>query len=214
MSKFGIVGIAESSPGAQGLSQQSLLACLAAYREANNIPPDGGVSERWASVRIAGVPVAYPNIGARRAVVPCHDLNHVVSGYATDLRGEAEIAAWEVGSGCGSLWFAWVINLAAMVAGLRWPVRTVRAFARGRQSSNMFGAPYEASLDRTVPDLRAELRLDTPVRVRRIDVVLFVGLLPLGAASGAAIIAFSVATAPWWLREGVHRRRREPAPSE
>jgi hypothetical protein len=207
------VGIKNPTPGAQEQPQQSLRAGLMAYREANNLPPDGGVSERWASVRVGGVPVAYPNIAARRAAVPYHDLNHVVSGYATDLRGEGEIGAWEVGSGCGSLWFAWVIDLAAMVAGLRWPVRTLRAFARGRQTGNLFGAPYDVSLDRSVSDLRSELGLDRPIRMRLTDVGLFVALLPLGAVSGAALLAFSVVTAPWWLREGVHRRRREPAPS-
>lgn len=208
------MGIETPSPGTPEPPQQSLRAGLVAYLEANNIPQDGGVTERWALVRIAGLPVAYPNIGARRAVVPGHDLNHVVSGYATDLRGEGEIAAWEVGSGCGPLWFAWVIDLAAMVVGLRWPVRTLRAFARGRQSDNLFGAPYEASLDRPVADLRAELRLDRPIRVRPRDVVLFAALLPLGAASGAAMLAFSAVTAPRWLREGVHRKRRVPAQSE
>jgi hypothetical protein len=184
---------------------------LTDYRRANNLPDDGGVRERWAVVRIGPVPVAYPNIAARRVAVPYHDLHHVVTGYATDLRGEAEISAWEIGSGAGRFWFVWLINLSAIVAGLRWPLDVIRAFARGRQCKNLFGAPYEQTVMRPVSEIRGELGLDRRSRVGAADLALFALLLPLGAVTSVVVLTAALVTSPWWLTAGVHRRRRQPA---
>ena len=184
---------------------------LAEYRRANNLPDDGGLTERWAVVRIGPVPVAYPNIAARRAAVPYHDLHHVVTGYATDLRGEAEISAWELGSGLGRYWLVWLINLSAILAGLRWPRSTFVAFARGRRCKNLFGAPCEETVARPVSEVRAELGLDRRSRVRATDLVLFVLLLPLGVPASAVVLGAALVTSPWWLAAGVHKQRRQPA---
>lgn len=203
------------TPNVQGQPpRQSLREGLADYLAANGLPADGGDTEPWAVVRLGPVPVAYPNIPARRRAVRYHDLNHVVTGYATDLRGESEIAAWELGSGCGRFWVAWVINLGAIVAGLQWPLGTLRAFARGRQTRNLFGTPYEEILRQPVLAVRADLGLDTPTRVRASDVVLFVSLLLPGAVAGALVLGCAMASSPWWLKAGVHRQRRQPAQAQ
>lgn len=60
-----------------------------------------GYTDRWAKVKLGRLPVVFPNIAARRAALPLHDLHHVATGYATTFTGEAEIGAWEIGAGCG-----------------------------------------------------------------------------------------------------------------
>jgi hypothetical protein len=66
----------------------------------NGFPPDGGLSQAWVTVRLGPIPVCLPNVPARKRALPYHDLNHLVSGYGHDAVGEAEIGAFEIGSGC------------------------------------------------------------------------------------------------------------------
>jgi hypothetical protein len=130
------------------------------YFRRAGLPPDGGESQRWVILRIGGVPFsALLNIAARKRTVKLHDVHHVLTGYDTSWTGEAEIGAWELGSGCRRHWVAWVLNIQAMILGLLIaPRRTWRAFLRGRRSGNLYGSAAldDSLLDRTVADLRRE----------------------------------------------------------
>lgn len=174
----------------------------AIYFAENGLPPDGGYSDAWVVVRVGGIPVfAFPNTAGRRRDVPFHDLHHVVTGYGTDLLGEAEIGAWELGSGCSESPAARFLDAQVMGFMLpRHPRRIYRAFLRGRHSRNLYGTRYdEALLGRTVAELREELGLDSDPRAATpADRRAFAGwaarslattwgpLLPLGALA-------------WWL---------------
>lgn len=132
------------------------------YFRANGLGADGGYADSWVKVRLGPIPFAFPNTAGRVRAVRFHDLHHVVTGYATDVVGEAEIAAWEVGSGCDGYVAAWVLNLYAMAIGLfvgREP--TWRAFVRGRRSGNLYHEGWrEGLLDESVGAMRSELALD------------------------------------------------------
>ncbi len=136
-----------------------------AYFAENHFGADGGYSSPYVLVRVFKLPVAFPNVPARVAAVRFHDLHHVLTGYATDFRGECEIGAWEVASGCGRFGAAWVLNLFALAHGLPvWPGRILRAFARGRRGRNLYRQQYDdALLEREVEPVRRELGLDAPV---------------------------------------------------
>lgn len=124
--------------------------------------PDGGYGDRWVKLKAGGLVVfAFPNTKSRVRSVRLHDIHHVLTGYDTTWVGEAEIGAWELASGCGRHVPAWVLNLGAVAIGmLIAPRRTFRAFLRGRRSGNLYGGEFhESLLDRTVGDLRAELRM-------------------------------------------------------
>src|SRR5262249_43819635 len=131
------------------------------YFRRAGFPPDGGETQRWVVLRVAGVPFsAIPNIAARKRTVKLHDIHHVLTGYDTSWTGEAEIGAWELGSGCRRHWVAWVLNIQAMILGLLIaPRRTWRAFQRGRRSGNLYGSATldESLLDLTVDELRREV---------------------------------------------------------
>jgi hypothetical protein len=120
---------------------------------------DGGYGKRWFKIHSKPIPVYLPNIPARVAAVRLHDLHHIVTGYRTDWRGEAEIGAWEVASGCGRYWAAWALNLGSLAFGLMVaPRRTWRAFLRGRRSKNLYHEHFrESLLDETVGSLRKRL---------------------------------------------------------
>jgi len=90
---------------------QSLRAARAEYFARAGFPADGGYGDAWVKVKIAGrfMPL-FPNVAPRVRAVKLHDLHHILTGYGTSWTGEAEIAAWELASGCRSYVAAWLLN--------------------------------------------------------------------------------------------------------
>jgi hypothetical protein len=124
------------------------------------MPPDGGRDARWVRADIGPIPFAFPNSEGRRRVLLAHDLHHVLTGYGTDLVGEGEVGAWELGSGLPDRTGR---RLAIRVYGfvwLRYRQRLREAFARGRRSANLVGREIDEDfLDRRVEDVRRELHI-------------------------------------------------------
>jgi hypothetical protein len=141
-------------------SSLSLRAAAALHLAQEGLAPDAGESERWVKVKIGPIPFAYPNTKARKKLVLAHDLHHLLADYRTDLAGEGEMAAWELGSG---LQERSAVRYAIRVFGFALamcPGRLFDAFVRGRYCQNLLGQPLDAAtLDRSVEDLRTELGL-------------------------------------------------------
>lgn len=131
------------------------------YFEINNFD-GGGYEEGWVKMRAGPIPIWFPNTVARVKAVRFHDLHHVLTEYPTTWRGEAEIGAWEVATGCAAHYQGWLLNLLAFATGLLINPRGVfRAFMRGRRSRNLYRATFsDELLARKVGDVRRELDLD------------------------------------------------------
>lgn len=131
--------------------------------------------EKWAKIKLGPVPVVLPNTKSRQAALPLHDLHHVVTGYDTTLTGEGEIAAFEIGGGCGRYWAAWLINAGGFALGLlRAPRRTYRAFVRGRHARTLYRDGWsDELLAMSVGDLRQRVGTAQFVQATRRDVVAF-----------------------------------------
>ena len=102
----------------------------------------------WLRMAVAGrrIPV-FPVWGFLGALA-LHDLHHLVTGYGTTLRGECEIAGWELGSG-GCAWrlHMWVDRLSTFAFGLlAAPAATLRALRRGLRHRNLYGLRTDAVL--------------------------------------------------------------------
>lgn len=173
------------------------------YLAANGLPTDGGYPARWVRLSIGPIPFAIPNSAGRRRVVPAHDLHHVLTGYATDIAGEGEVAAWEIAAG-GRDRTALQLELRVLgFALLRWPRRMWQAYLRGRHCRNLLGAPCqdEAFLSRSVASLRTELGLERatalPTRADRLD---FTAWAALAAAIVWGPLVPLAALLWWWLR--------------
>ena len=166
----------------------SLREARALYFQRNGFGPDGGYAKKAEVVKIGPLPFVVPNPAARVAALRYHDLHHVLTGYRTDWRGEFEIACYELASGCGRLWFAWLINWAGAGGALLLPRRGVRAWARGRISGGLYHQPYhDALLDRTVGDVRGALRLNENVEPSQRDWMAFLFAAVTGAVVGIAV---------------------------
>ena len=110
------------------------------YFQRSGFSSDGGYSDRWVYLKAGGVTVfVFPNTPARVRSVRLHDIHHILTEYDTSWAGEAEIAAWELASGCRRHYAAWVLNSGALLIGIvLWPRRVLKAFRRGRRSGNLY----------------------------------------------------------------------------
>jgi hypothetical protein len=109
----------------------------------------------FVSLKIGGTSLPIFPILRRDGPIVLHDLHHMIAGYPPTWRGEAELAAWEIGSG-GCRWhiFYWIDRLSFLLIGLvAAPVAVWRAFARGRRSRNLFDQEPEAVLRMDIAEL-------------------------------------------------------------
>lgn len=137
------------------------------YFERNGFGVDGGYGDAWVTIKLFDtIPVRFPNTPARVRAVRYHDLHHVMTGYQTDMHGEAEISTWELASNCRGMIAAWVLNAGGMAYGLLTAPRDMfRAWVRGRHSHNLYDRAFdEGLLARSVDAMRRELALDVEHR--------------------------------------------------
>lgn len=175
-----------------------------AYFRDNAFGDDGGYAKKWVAVQLGPVSFAFPNTAARVRAVKYHDLHHVVTGYATDVVGEAEIGAWEIGSGCAGFVAAWVLNLYAMMLGfLAGAPRAVwRAFVRGRHTRNLYRTAYDdALLETKLGELRARLALEAgAVDATFGDRFAFAAWAAVSTALSLATVGLALAPFVWIVR--------------
>ena len=177
----------------------SLNEARSRFFQAGGLGDDGGYNARWVRVESKPIPLFFPNTACRVAAAKLHDLHHVATEYGVDWPGEAEIAAWEIASGCGRYGWAWLLNLGAFTIGLLVaPRRLWRAFVRGRHAkTNLYHAGFsDDQLPRvTVGALRRQLGVNSTVsRSEASDLIWFVAWAVFGAsyhviAVGCALIA-------------------------
>jgi hypothetical protein len=121
--------------------------------------------DRWVRVKLGPIPIVFPNVASRRRAIRFHDLHHVLTGYPTTVRGEAQIGAWEIAATFGDrgprYWAAWLLNSMMTLLGLVIAPRlVVRAFRRGLRCTSLYRLGWsEELLGRDVEQLQSELGL-------------------------------------------------------
>ena len=119
--------------------EMTLLQARALFFARSGLGADGGYGARWVRIETKPLPVYFPNTACRVEAAKLHDLHHIAMEYETDWPGEAEIAGWEIASGCGRHGWAWLLNLGAFAVGMvMFPKRLFRAFVRGRRANNLY----------------------------------------------------------------------------
>ena len=112
-------------------------------------------------VRVGPVGLRFPNPG----LLPYHDLHHVITGYRSDLLGEAEISAFELRGG-GATPLIRMLSVGALaLAFFIAPVRVFRAWRRARGTRSLYALrlPYERLLSMRLGELRALCRITSEV---------------------------------------------------
>lgn len=114
-------------------------------------------------IRVGKISVPLPNIPARVKIARFHDIHHIVTAYPANWRGEAEIGAWEIATGCRYSFIAWFLNTGAVAVGLfSHPKAVIKAFKRGRNTrTNLYhNFEYEPLLQMAVKEVREKIGLD------------------------------------------------------
>ena len=126
------------------------------YLAANSLSVESYKSGRF-PIYLGRRPIWVPNPG----FLPWHDLHHVATGYGTGLVGEAEISAYELRAGCGSLMIFILCVGAILIAMFVAPRRICRAWQQAKGSRSLYHTkvPYEELLEMNLVDLRKHLGL-------------------------------------------------------
>ncbi len=124
-------------------------------------PPMEARTNRRFGIRVGPLTITLPNPPARRRAVFFPDTNHVLTGYNTVFsEGEMVIAGFELGSGCGRYWIAWLIYLGMFGLGLLvCPRPMFAAFVRGRRALSV----YRRTEDRAVLSAMTDRQFRTVV---------------------------------------------------
>lgn len=116
----------------------------------------------WGTVKIAGIPIPFPNPQARRNLVHLHDLTHILTGYDVDWIGEGEIANWEVASGLlGKSLLAWFyVPITFTIGWLISPKKMVAAFREGCGQRSVYDLeiPRDQLMKMTLSDVRSLIK--------------------------------------------------------
>ncbi|MEK7253340.1 MAG: hypothetical protein AAB316_01235 [Bacteroidota bacterium] len=139
----------------------TIKAALAQLFERFGFPADA-YAAKWFAVGIGKIQVWMPNLPSRVKAVRFHDVHHVLTGYPANWKGEVEIGAWEIATGCTTFWVAWFLNLGSLMMGLvLYPRALWKAFQRGwRTRTNLYhDFEYEPLLALTVKELREKIGL-------------------------------------------------------
>lgn len=142
------------------LPEGSLGRTYAAFTATEQISADGLVAASQGD----GARQLDPDPGAQRffnRLRDSHDLEHVVSGFGRDLRGEGALLAL----GLAQLWTPGI----GLIVGMAWlrgdreERRVIQdGWRRGRRAAWLAGVDWEALLPRPLDEVRRRLRLDPP----------------------------------------------------
>jgi hypothetical protein len=93
---------------------------------------------RW-TCRVGPLLLTLPNFGWRRRALAAHDLHHLMTGYPMTMRGEFQMAAWELGAGRFAHWGATLMCAPLAAIGFFWsPRRILGAYRRGRAEKSLY----------------------------------------------------------------------------
>ena len=160
---------------------------LPAFYEQYHLNSDGGQSSPYVKIEFANRFFLYfPNSDTRRKAVFKHDVHHIATGYTSTFKGETEIGAWEIGSGCKHYWIAFILDLHAMIIGVLFnPAGVYRAFIKGRQTKNLYTDVFtdKELMDMPLSAIKEKLLLNNYSKKKKgsfIDVLLFLLLVLFG----------------------------------
>jgi hypothetical protein len=177
-----------SVEASQGSDSVKIGDALSRYYRENGLPPDGGASLTTFTIHMGPFNFRAPNPPARQRAVFFHDVNHVVTGYNNVFSdGEMAIAGYEIGTGCGPYWIAWVINIGVFAVALFvCPRKLFRAFVRGRRAKSIYGCPGD----------RAALSAMT-IRALRESMGVDANLGGISMVEGSSFVAWSLVALAW-----------------
>jgi hypothetical protein len=177
---------------------------LVNYFRANDLGEDGGLNKSWARLKIGSIYIPFRNTASRKKALILHDIHHLVTGYKTDWKGEVSISSWEISSGCGKYYAAWVLDLGGLAIGLfLYPVSVFKSFIRGRRTRNLYDDHIlkEQALEMTAASLAEKLLLNkqTEAPATPVELLAFVFWAFLSIVFTLLPAIFLLLLFCWWV---------------
>jgi hypothetical protein len=117
------------------LSREAALRRLRRSRESDYPAP-----RSW-TCRVGLLTLRLPNFRWRQRAIAAHDLHHLMAGYPMTLRGEFQMAAWELGAGRYRHWGATLFCGPLLLIGFLWsPTRMRAAYRQGCKTTSLYAA--------------------------------------------------------------------------
>ena len=137
---------------------------LPGFYKQYNLGDDGGQNSPYVRVEMTKkIAFYFPNFNARRKAVFKHDVHHMVTGYTSTYKGETEISAWELASGCRHYWVAFALDMSGLMTGLLFnPLGVYKAFVKGRRTKNLYSDHFtnEQIMDMPLASIKEKLLLN------------------------------------------------------
>lgn len=162
-------------------ARQVIKDAMETYFKTHNLGEDGGLNKMWGKIKVGPIYLPILNIPARRKALVFHDIHHIVTGYSGEWEGEVSISAWEISTGCGKYWAAWILDLWGMAIGLLiYPKSVYRAFLRGRRTKNLYRntISHQEALAMQISELQDKLLLSAyaekdPTGKEKLDFIIY-----------------------------------------
>jgi len=118
-------------------------------------PPGQLYDDKWIRYAVAGKRIPIFPLRPFKDSMAIHDAHHLLTGYGGDLKGEVEVAAWELASGgCGKHWFMWFDRFSLVFGILFFPKAFFAAWKKGWQSMNLYGVNPKEALEMDLESAR------------------------------------------------------------
>lgn len=165
------------------------------FYQVNNFGEEGGANQNWVWFKFGLISLPLYNFKQRRELIWVHDLNHLVTGYQTNWRGESSISAWEASTGGWGFNFVWILILSAFGIGVcLYPRTTFQAFVRGRYTRGPMNLKLSKKqiIELKISELKYQLGFSNePIyKANRSDVLSF---------TGWAFLSLALILAPLWI---------------
>ena len=143
--------------------REALIAHLTAKGiRSSDDPPEKLYRDDWFRIYVGQRSFRLIKLGRAVRSVAVHDAHHLITGYGTDMRGEAELTGWELASGgCGLHWVMWIDRVFAVPLLIPfYPLACFRAIRRGLKERNLYRVDFEAALSTDVDEVRRHVVQD------------------------------------------------------
>jgi hypothetical protein len=183
---------------------QIVQSALEEYFENHHLGKDGGLTKKWAKIKVGPFYFPIPNTKARQKALVFHDIHHIVTGYDGNWKGEVSISAWEIASGCGEYYAAWLLDIWGMAVGLFiYPKAVYNGFIRGKRSLNLYHETFsrEAAAQMQIGDLRKKLLLEenSKRKLTAKEFFSFISWAFIALASFIVPFVLPYIVLAWWL---------------
>ncbi len=119
-------------------TSSNLKEILKEFYNDNNFGDDGGAYNKiaWFDFKIIKIPL--PNPKGRQEILYIHDLHHLLHHKSTTWRDEVFITGWEISTGLGKHYMAWIFSFSAFFIGLfTFPKQLFLGFRKGMHTKGI-----------------------------------------------------------------------------